>query len=224
MSANVIHTQVLEASFLSKEGALSGQKVLQERYRQILLPLIAQVFDAYEPIGRSLRIDKLELDLGRFPADFPENMMRDRLRDVLEDQLSKIYLEQGILSHATSQKISDQDKLTLSKNHSDWEKIGYYLSYGRVPWWVLTKEKEPIQSLFNRVTASSDSSLKSWIKKSPISSAMAQRMVSLLSKKQFERLVKNSFQLSGKDIQLVNQLLELLLSKTYLKKPEVRFG
>jgi len=223
MGSHLIHTQLLEANFLSKTSALSGQKLLQERYWEVLLPMMEQVFDAFGPIGRSIRIDKLELDLGRFPADLPEIMMRDRLRDVLEGQLRKIYLEKGILTHTSSDKVLSQDHFTTPKSHSDWEKISYYLSYGRMPWWVSTKKKEPIQSLFDRVSASNDSWLKSWIKKSPISSAMAKRMVSLLSKSQFESLVKNSLQLSGKDIQLVNQLLELLLSNTTLKKTEVRF-
>jgi len=89
MGSHLIHTQLLEANFQSKESALSGQKLLQERYREVLLPMMEQIFDAYEPIGRSLRIDKIELDLGRFPADLPENMIRDRLRHVLEDQFRK---------------------------------------------------------------------------------------------------------------------------------------
>lgn len=222
MGAHLIHTQVLEASFQSKASALTGQKLLQDRYWEVLMPMIEKVFDEYDPIGRSIRIDKLELDLGRFPVDLPEHMMRDRVRDVLEDQLRKIYLEQGILTHTTSGKLFNRDTPDLPKNHSDWEKISYYLSYGRMPWWVLTKEKESIQSLFNRVTASSDSSLKSWLKETPISSATAQRLTALLSEKQLESLLKNSAQLSIKDIQITDKLLGLLLSKTKLKKPEVR--
>jgi len=224
MGSHLIHTQLLEASFLSKEAALSGQKLLQERYTKIILPIMEQVFDEYSPKGWSLRIDKLELDLGRFPADLPENMIRDRLRDVLENQLRKTYLEQGIRSKPLPEKaVSVNYAADKTNSQSDWEKISHYLSYGRMPWWVSTKKKESIQSLFDRVTASNDSSLKSWLKETPISLASAKRFGALLSKNQLESLLKNSSHLSLKEIQVVDQLLELLLSKTKLKKTEVRF-
>jgi len=223
MGSHLIHTQLLEANFQSKESALSGQKLLQERYREVLLPMMEQIFDAYEPIGRSLRIDKIELDLGRFPADLPENMIRDRLRHVLEDQFRKIYLEQGILTHPTHNHNQSPDNLSKSKHHSDWEKIICYLINGRMPWWGSSKEKEPVQLLFNRVTLWSDSSLKTWLKENPISLATAKRLAALLSEDQLVNLFKDNLHLSIKDLQTVNSLLSLLLSKTKLKKAEVRF-
>ncbi|PZX49870.1 contractile injection system tape measure protein [Algoriphagus chordae] len=223
MSSHLIHTQLFEASFQSKESALAGQKLLQERYQKVLLPIMEQVFDEYDPSGRSLRIDKLELDLGRFSADLPEDLMRDRFRDVLEDQLKKIYLEQGILSPATTNPIGIKDNLTSTAKHSDWEKISYYLVYGRMPWWVLSKEKEPIQSLFNRLTVSNVSVLRSWLKENPISLATAKRLSLLLSQKQLDYLLKDSLQLSFKDTQPVTNLLQVLLSKTSLEKSSIRF-
>lgn len=89
MASHLIHRQLIEANFQSKKSALDGQNLLQDRYENVLIPLMEKVFDEFSPKNSPLRIEKLELDLGTFPADLPEKMMRDRLRDVLEDQLRK---------------------------------------------------------------------------------------------------------------------------------------
>lgn len=223
MASHLIHRQLIEANFQSKESALSGQKLLQKRYQEVLIPVMQQLFDEYDPVGRHLRIDKLELDLRRFPLDLPENLMRDRLRDVLENQLRKIYLEKGILSPPTSKLPGNRDRISTSKSHSDWEKITYYLIHGRLPWWVTTKEKEPIQSLFDQVADANNSLLKSWLQETPISLSIAKRLAELLNEKQLESMLISGLMISKKEIQLVTNFLELLLFKSNLRKSEIHF-
>lgn len=223
MHSHIIHTQRIEASFQSKEAALSGQNTLQERYNKILVPLMEQIFDEYSPKGWSLRIEKLELDLGRLPADLPENMMRDRLRDILEDQLRKIHLEQGVHSFPSRDKVLPEAALPGRLAPSDWEKITYYLVYGRLPWWASSTEKEPIRSLFDQLSFSRDTLLKSWLKENPISLATAQRLSALISENQLESLLKSDLQLPSSAIQTIHVLIRLLLEKTPLNKAEITF-
>ncbi|RAI84842.1 contractile injection system tape measure protein [Algoriphagus yeomjeoni] len=223
MASHLIHRQLIEANFQSKETALAGQDLLQERYKNVLIPLMEQVFDEYSPKNWSLRIDKLELDLGRFPADLPEKMMRERLRDVLEDQLRKIYLEKGILADPTSTANFKREELGTSKNHSDWEKITFYLIHGRLPWWTSSIDKKSIQSLFNQVLKENEALLKSWLKETPISLATAKRLSVLHNEKQLESLFQSGSGPTKQEFKLVIKFLELLLSNSSLKKAEIRF-
>ncbi|WP_339869889.1 contractile injection system tape measure protein [uncultured Algoriphagus sp.] len=223
MASHLIHRQLIEANFQNKEIALSGQNLLQERYKNVLIPLMEQVFDEYSPKSWSLRIEKLELDLGRFPADLPEKMMRDRLRDVLEDQLRKIYLEKGILADPTSTSNFKKEKPGLSKIHSDWEKITFYLIHGRLPWWTSSKEKKSIQSLFNQVLNENHSLLKSWLKENPISLATAKRLSVLLTENELESIFQSGSGPTKQEFKLILNFLELLLTESILKKAEIRF-
>ncbi|WP_425636488.1 contractile injection system tape measure protein [Algoriphagus yeomjeoni] len=223
MASHLIHRQLIEANFQSKETALAGQDLLQERYKNVLVPLMEQVFDEYSPKSWSLRIEKLVLDLGKFPADLPEKMMRDRLRDVLEDQLRKIYLEKGILADPTSTSNFKREDLGSYKSHSDWEKITFYLIHGRLPWWTSSIGKKSIQSLFNQVLNGNHSLLKSWLKETPISLAATKRLSILLTEKQLESLFQSGSGPTKQEFKLVIKFLELLLSNSTLKKAEIRF-
>ena len=223
MASHLIHKQLIEANFQSKKAALSGQNLLQERYKNVLIPLMEQVFDDFSPKDSSLRIEKLELDLGNFPADLPEKMMRDRLRDVLEDQLRKIYLEKGIVADPTAFARFNRREHGSSESHSDWEKITFYLIHGRLPWWALSKDTKTIQSLFNYVLSANEALPKSWLQKNTVSLATVKRLIALLSDTQLENLLESSLAISKKEIILLTNFLEILLSKSSLKKAEIRF-
>lgn len=223
MASHLIHRQLIEANFQSKKSALDGQNLLQDRYENVLIPLMEKVFDEFSPKNSPLRIEKLELDLGTFPADLPEKMMRDRLRDVLEDQLRKIYLEKGILADPTSTANFNREVPGSSKSHSDWEKITFYLIHGRLPWWSSSNEKISIQSLFDEALPGNESLLKSWLQENTVSLATAKRLVALLTNTQLENLLENSLGIAKKEINLLINFLQILLAKSSLKKAEIRF-
>jgi hypothetical protein len=96
------------------------------------------------------------------------------------------------------------------------------LSQGRLPWWASSNRKESIQTVFNRLTASSEVTLTSWLKSTPISLKMTQRLTVLMSEKKLEYLLKSSLHLSREDIQAVRSLLEWLFSTKSIKKAELR--
>lgn len=214
MGNHVIHTQLLEADFKNKSAALEGQKTLQERYYQDLMPMLEQVLDEYDPVNRSLRIDKLELDLGRMPASLPKDLMRQRLRDALEDQLRKLYVEKGFNFSPGSKSLLNKknNKSQTAKTASEWELFEYFLNYGRFPWWASKSPSLGVSELIKSIFENQKSMLLSWLEKRILTCSMAERLVANLTEKHFEEILKShstvqqSFQFT-KDLEFILQHL-----------------
>lgn len=222
MGSHLIHTQIIEAEFRDKHSALEGQKLLQERYNSVLIPVLEQVLDEYDPISKSLRIDKLELDLGRLPADLPKDLIRDRLRDALEDQLRKFYVEQGFHFSPSSKTPHTKSSNSTSEaiNSTNWELLEYFLNFGRFPWWASTTDSSSVSKLLNSVFTNQKSLLHSWLDKKVLTYTMARRMATILSEKQFESIIRPIFPAS---FQQVGNLEIILKQLTLLGKTELHY-
>ncbi|WP_339754594.1 contractile injection system tape measure protein [Algoriphagus aquimarinus] len=222
MGSHLIQTQVIEAEFRDKHSALEGQKLLQDRYNNVLIPVLEQVLDEYDPISKSLRIDKLELDLGRIPADLPIDLMRDRLRAALEDQLRKFYVEQGFhFSPSSKTPLTKSPNLTSpTKNSTNWELLEYFLNFGRFPWWAPTTDNPSVPELLKSVFKTEKSLLHSWLEKKVLTYTMAQRLAAVLAEKQFESIVRPLYPASFHQVGNVEIILNHL---THLGKTELHF-
>jgi hypothetical protein len=222
MGSHLIQTQVIEAEFRDKHSALEGQKLLQDRYKNVLMPVLEQILDEYDPITKPLRIDKLELDLGRIPADLPKDLMRGRLRDALEDQLRKFYVEQGFHFSPSSKTplTKSPSSTSATKNSTNWELFEYFLNFGRFPWWASKTDNLSVPELVKSVFKNQKSLLHSWLDKKVLTYTMARRIASLLTEKQFESIIKSKFTAS---FQQVGNLEIILKQLTLLGRTEHHF-
>ncbi|MEB2782572.1 contractile injection system tape measure protein [Algoriphagus sp. C2-6-M1] len=220
MGSHLIQTQVIEAEFRDKHAALEGQKLLQERYNKVLMPVLEQILDEYDPISKSLRIDKLELDLGRIPADLPKDLMRNRFRDTLEDQLRKFYVEQGFHFPPSSKTplAKSHSSTSEAKNSTNWELFEYFLHFGRFPWWGSTTDNLSVNELLISVFKNQKSLIQPWLEKKVLTYTMAHRMATILSEKQFESIIRPKFPASFQHLGNLEIILKhlTLLGKTVL--------
>ncbi|UZD21703.1 contractile injection system tape measure protein [Algoriphagus halophytocola] len=212
MGNHLIHTQVIEAGFGNKTAALSGQKSLQEIYYQHLIPVMEQVMDEYDQEGKSIRIESLDLDLGRIPKDLPVDLIKQRLQKALEEELRKIYVEQNYLNPSESNSSNSTQKSEKESLESDWTILVYFFQKGTLPWFASSKVDFSISQIFQRILVQHPDRLKSWLSKNPVSLSTAKRIAELarsLDKKTVhqsllkEAIVENDFKI------LTNILTEL---------------
>ena len=180
MGHHLIHTQVIEAEFGNKTAALQGQKTLQEIYYRHLIPVLEEVLDEFDQWEPGMRIERLDLDLGRIPKDLPEDLLKHRLRNALEDQLRKIYVEQRYLQPINKFK----DLGSIQKNgekslESDWEILIYFLHKGRLPWYASSASGYSIASIFQKIIDHSSEVFLTWLGKNPITWTVAKRIANL---------------------------------------------
>lgn len=227
MGSHLIQTQIIVANFQNKESALNGQELLQDRYNNVLIPVLEQVLDEYDPISRSLRIEKLELDLGRIPVDLPIDLIRDRFRDALEDQLRKVYVEHGLNFSPSSKSLLPKRNSSgkTSKNSSNWELLEYFLHFGRYPWWASKTESFNVRDLVRSIFTGQKSILDSWLEKKTLTYTMAQRLAAILTEKQAEVLIQSNSKVQ--EYLPKTRTLELILNQLILSgkigKAELHF-
>ncbi|MCE7056382.1 hypothetical protein LZF95_16990 [Algoriphagus sp. AGSA1] len=183
MGSHLIHTQILAAEFGNKTAALAGQKSLQEIYYQHLIPVMEQVMDEYDQVRSPIRIEKLDLDLGRIPKDLPVDLMQQRLRNTLEEQLRKIYVEQTYLNTDKIKDPGPAQKNGKESLESDWEVLIYFLQKGTLPWFASSKIGFSVAQIFHRILDQNPDRLKTWLAKNPISWATSKRIAQLILQK-----------------------------------------
>ncbi|MEB2783083.1 contractile injection system tape measure protein [Algoriphagus persicinus] len=176
MGNHLIHTQVLEAEFRNKSAALVGQKSLQEIYYQHLIPVMEQVMNEYDQEGTAIRIEKLDLDLGRIPKELPLDLIKQGLRIALEEQLRKIYVEHTYLNPNKFKNTSSTHKGEKESSESDWEILVHFLQKGKLPWFASSLIGFSITQIFQKILVLNPDRLKNWLSKNPIPWTTAQRI------------------------------------------------
>lgn len=226
MSSHLIHTQVIEASFKNKTAAIEGQKILQQRFYEAMLPIMDQVMHEYKNVKQPIRIDKLELDIGKLPADIPEDLLKQRLQEAFESELKKAFLEQVLIPNPSLQRTSKTsasgEQIQLK---SDAEILFIYLESGRLPWWVSQERKKEFDTILEKVINEQPELLTTWLKNLPISLTISKRLVHIIREKQLEVLISKGSNWTSNLSFLgpLGTLVKALIHKSDLRLPEIHF-
>lgn len=123
---HVIRKQVLDVSIHRSLDAFQVQHALSDWYWNQLLPLMEQAFDELVPEGETVRIDKLEIDLGQLsPVLFKDQHWLADFQQALTEQLRKVISEQ-LAAKNNAQKYSP-----VLQAARQWL---YYMQHGVLPW------------------------------------------------------------------------------------------
>ncbi|MBN3584697.1 hypothetical protein JYB64_20065 [Algoriphagus aestuarii] len=215
MGNHLIHTQVLAAGFGNKTAALAGQKSLQEIYYQHLIPVMEQVMDEYDQEGKTIRIETLDLDLGRIPKDLPVDLLQHRLRKALEEQLRKIHVEQTYLNPHQFKDSKSFQKSEKGRPETDWEILIYFLQNGTLPWFASSHIGFSVAQIFQRIVDQNPDKLKSWLSKNPITWTSSKRIAEMLkpfNQNQVHNLFLEAI-ISENDLKILTHLLSFYGNK-----------
>ena len=126
MSRHVIETLTWICQGRDRQGALAQQQRLSEFLRGEGARVLERMFDRLSPSEEVWRIDRLEIDLGRLPADADDRRWAVALEQTLDTTLRR----------ARQQAEGDRDRDHAPRRHEDQdlENFLHYLRHGHLHW------------------------------------------------------------------------------------------
>ncbi|MCK5666104.1 MAG: hypothetical protein KAI17_21590, partial [Thiotrichaceae bacterium] len=103
-------------------------------------------FSSFSADRTTIRLEKLELDLGSFSMDNLDTQFTEKLKKQLIKELKKELL------HSPDAALQKNRKSTIqSQEESDIELVLYYLQQGVLPWWLADAEAFQLQTLLDKL-------------------------------------------------------------------------
>ena len=220
MGRHLIHSQTLYLRYSNATRAKMDMDQWGVWYQHELLSVIAEVLDELEIPGKTIRLDKLELDLGRISGKPDPDILRKKLREALKDQIQRQFPEL-IRIHPVS--LSESLVHTrMQDEQKDLEQLIYLLEKGRQPWWALSSKKARIRHLFQKLfRVEKNSSLKKWLESQPLSSPASQRLANHLAYSDLVELAIWVFPENTRAWKLVSKSLAEALTREAFEKAEL---
>jgi hypothetical protein len=119
-----IQRQIVELTLGDAASAPGAQVSLARACRESLLAGMTSVFDAVAPADVLLRLDRLEIDVGRLVGHDWTEQLQSRVVAELERQLERP-------REAGKQRTRDE----AEQRGGDFEAFVHFLRRGRLPWW-----------------------------------------------------------------------------------------
>lgn len=141
---HMIYRQVLDFSFHSRKAAVQAQEEISHIYHHDLLPVITQVFDENFSGDVHVRIDRLEIHLGRISSSNLKEGLTQKVYKKLTDELVKVLHKGGaailnLQGEALTSRFQDYQDGTTTIHCArtfDLHLFIHFLETGRLPWWA----------------------------------------------------------------------------------------
>lgn len=127
---HLIRKQVFDVSAASKEQGNDLQDKFSRLFNTYLFRKMERLFDRLVPEDRMLRLERLEIDLGKLPYDWNDDEVADHIVERLEQQLSSILLHEEFSAPTPSEEALPHNERSLL------ELLEYFLLRGTLPWWA----------------------------------------------------------------------------------------
>lgn len=178
---NKIGKITYDLSFDSEDNAYAFQGEVESFVQNELLEDIDSVFRKLDQKDKIIRIDFLELDLGRIAYPNCRNEIRERVKDVLYEKLrDEIYKAEQNTSIL---------KDIISKEESETELLIHFLSKGELPWNQSNKDIR-FNELFERSLKRSND-LLAWFMSNGKQPLIRRRLIEQFTDKSILELLKN---------------------------------
>lgn len=139
---HIIKRQILELQGLREKDAREMQDRMRTLFYQRLLPIIDKHLSSINASEETLRIDKLELDLGKIKLDHFELEITQQVEQAIKIQLEQFFPPNK--KHDTKQK-----KTPIQSGNRNWELVNYFIQTGNLPWWNNASTSNPVLESLN---------------------------------------------------------------------------
>ncbi|NOQ24878.1 MAG: hypothetical protein GQ564_05895 [Bacteroidales bacterium] len=154
---HIIEKQIVEITTDKYEIAQDLQNDVSSLFRQKIIPALEKICDKYNSTKDIIRIDRMELDIGKLPLLefdklFCENTV-EQFESKLEDMIAeinhsdKISPKQKGIDQIVSEKEANKNQY-LSETDKQFEILVQFLKTGNLPWHQLNKSNFDISELF----------------------------------------------------------------------------
>ena len=178
--AHVIERLEFAVEFASEAQAFDAQPRLSAFLGRVATATIGSVFDEFSTADGILRLDRLEIDLGRVGGDDLEYQWRERLRERLRSAMQReIHLQSSGQS---------PDGVIRSRRQAQFEALAGFLSDGHWSWRV--PERAGVDELALRVVRDSGPQFAEWLRSAARRERIVPRLVQQLAERQLESIVE----------------------------------
>ena len=140
---HIIKRQVIELGLTSSENAFQIQDDVSRNFKNVIIPLLEEVFDEISSPEEVLKIDTLRLDLGSINLNELSTQLstkvREKLSEVLVPEIESKRNGTKLPSQVEKRFLENEEPVIglhiKSKELSEIEKIVHFLKTGTLPWW-----------------------------------------------------------------------------------------
>lgn len=215
---HIVNKQVFEVRLNSSRNAHEIQDKISDTWHDQILPLLDDVFSEMVPANELLRIDKLELDIGRIRKNRIAEDLPVLVRRQLEDALSRYaYQRDGVTpSGGAAVPVRGNDQGGAQAGNAQ-DVFIHFLKYGSLPWWAGRDEFTSMRKLGQYLSEKMPSVLVAAARQHIDDERFIKRLIFQLSEKQIMQLVK------AEDLRLFN-ITDRINSYLYALYKEGFFG
>lgn len=208
MATHLIHRQVLDLRYANERRAKAAMDQWSDRFQSIWQPIIAEVLDELDTEGKWIRIERVEVDLGKIRVNLSPELFRQKLKEALKTQL----LRQITVSES---KGENPDLLLPRDERKPLELLIYLLRNGRKPWWASHSKRENIRNLIGKLVAEKSSEFALWLQSESFTQTMLLRLENHLEPKETQEILSIGFS------EKPNQAMILIESLVTAFSPEI---
>lgn len=136
---HIIHRQVIDIRVSDKVEAQRWQKEFSAYYKNAVLPALEKACDELCLDSDHIRINKLELDIGKVSRGGLKPGLTQELVKKFKEEILKVASEKLYLVNKTKvrtqQMLPEGVSAISGKTASLYDTVIYYLEYGLLPWW-----------------------------------------------------------------------------------------
>lgn len=217
MGHHLIHRQILDLHYKDEGRAKTAWSQWSDRFQKEWIPVMEVVLDELDTNGKWIRLDKVEVDLGKIRENLSPEIFRQKLKEALKTQLLKQISVNQIQppTEETSKFLLHQDE------RKPLELLDYLLRTGRKPWWASHSKKEGIRSLIQKLLVEKSRELSNWMRSESFTPVMIFRLEQHLKKNEIQNLISIAFPEKLKESLALRESLILALSPEIFSKNEL---
>lgn len=224
MGRHLIHRQILDLRYIDEGRAKAAMNQWSDRFQKEWMPVMEEVLDELDIDGKWIRLDRVEIDLGKIRENLSPEIFRQKLKEALKTQLLK-QIPRNQIPRPTEDR---SEFLFPQDDRKPLELLDYLLRNGRKPWWASHSNKEGIRSLIQKLIAEKSRELLAWLQSESFTPAMLFRLVKHLKWDEILKLISFAFPEKLKESLalregLVSALSPEIYPKNELEQKLVRF-
>jgi hypothetical protein len=189
---HMIKKQVLDLTLDSEVGSFIFQSRASEFFKAKILPLIDDQCSKISGGSGTVRIDRLDIDLGVINRNSFESDFEDKFDKLFPGQLAKsLRIDSGenFLPVFEDEAASDKPGV-ITDEARDFEILEIFIGEGRLPWWVRANESYNISALLTRIITSQPVKAKHLIVKAANNPSLVKRLAYHVEEPALEKILE----------------------------------
>ncbi len=177
--AHIIKKQILDLTLDSSVGSFALQSKAGEFFNREILPKLGACCDEITCNYGTIRIDRLEIDLGVISKKNFERDFKKKFEALFPEKLEGILGNEGthVPFWIRESDCSVESPLIVTEEAREFELLEYFISEGQLPWWAEKGSTGEITTLIEQTVTQQPTKLKKFIDRVLDNSVMRKRLV-----------------------------------------------